>query len=184
MRRLAFLQLFALAVSVQAHAGTPLFDAFKTICIDTGADPAAVIKAIEAMGGKPLGPAVRTDMYATPALDQPWSIGKTLEVFVTEQKDPPTPSSPADSLTACSMTSLMRDAQSYAPARRWVGIPNDGPAGMNELYIFEDRDGKHFSMPKDRAAFYKLQATGHTWTLMISEGGSASTLALTHYLAP
>jgi hypothetical protein len=181
MHRFAFSLLLALAGPTAAHAGM-LFDMFKTICIDTGADPGLVEKAALAMGAK-VGRSFHTD-DPFPMAEQFWTIGKNIEIIAGTASVPAIRTAPEESSTHCAVTTYhLPDKASIVRLHRWAGIPSGGNESLG-LYSFQDRGGKHVAMPKDRAAFHKAQASGHSWMLSVFDAGDGARVDLTHYLSP
>jgi hypothetical protein len=179
--RLAVLAASMICCAAEARAGTPLFDVFKMICMDTGANPDAANKAAEAAGGQ-AGQYVRSD-DPFPMTMRFWTLSKNLSLVVGTQNEAAFGNTPAENSTSCTMTSRFADKEGLARLRGWAGIPSQHSASL-DVYSFQDLNGKHIPMPKDRAAYYKTQDTGHTWMLSVFDEGGGAILILTHYLAP
>jgi len=142
MRRI-LLGIFLMTGSTSALAGlsppaTPLFDAFKTFCAATGAEPAAVASAVKAAGGTQFMPPTTTD-FPFPITLASWNVeveGQKMEISASgsfpSKKNPPFPTQVADTYT-CGIEVRTNDRASVAALQKWIGIapynvaPDDEP---------------------------------------------------------
>jgi hypothetical protein len=192
--RFALLLTLAFALPSSVQAATPLFDMFKTLCIDTGADPEAVKKAASAMGGK-AGPDFETDDRSDSSKEngQNWAIGKDAYITLGTEFSPATRSAPAENDTSCTVATYhLPDEAGIARLRQWAGVArlyqaNRVPSLVIKdvaFYSFQVLNGKHVPMPEGHAEFDKARASGHFWTLSVMDVKDGAMVELTHHLPP
>jgi hypothetical protein len=173
--------------SAQTH-DPPLFAAFKTFCIDTGAKPDAVKTAIEAAGGK---------QHAASATAQPftmtvtsWDItagGASLNVSAGTGQAPPIQNRAGENSNQCVVTSFVNDDASIEALRNWVGVPpGHVMRGNPTMYFFDyqEQDSARSPLPTARSAYDMAKAQGRLWSLVVFQVQDGASVQLVHHLAP
>ena len=103
----------------------PLFAAFKTFCIDTGASPDAVKSAVEAAGSKQRVPPSAT-ASPWPMTVTIWDIttgGHSMHVSTGTQRVPPMGERPEANSNHCIVSSFVNEDASVEAIRNWVWGP-------------------------------------------------------------
>lgn len=176
MRRFVFV-LTLTAAAQPAFGGEDLFDRFKLLCIDTGADPAAVSKAAEAAGGVKVQ-ATHIDAGAVTMIGANWKFaGFDLESGIAHI--PSIMGAPAAAAANCVMHGVTLDGGALARLREWAGVPADKGT---VLYTFLEKDGKHLPVHLDIVYHPEVLASGHAWELRAGE--LEDRVVLTHYIHP
>jgi hypothetical protein len=205
MRRLGPILIATVAIltagaDAQAH-DPPLFAAFKSFCVDTGASPDAVKSAVEAAGGKQRVPPTGT-AWPWPMTVTVWDIttgGHSMFVSAGTQRVPPIQNRPEENSNQCTVSSFVNEDASIEAIRNWVGVP---PAYISRgnpiLYIFHYQElgsaivgivTPHYRavrspLPADKIAFDMATAEGRTWALHMHQSQDGASVGLAHYLAP
>jgi hypothetical protein len=184
----------------------PLFAAFKTFCVDTGAEPSAVNAAVEAAGGKPHDPTGGSTESGTltdtpfPLTFATWDVtvgGHRMTVSAgtgypsgtyKSQKAPPY------DFNDCSITSFANEDASVTAIRDWVGVPpqdvstgphNDRWTPDLTLYQFWYQVvGSTHAVLADRAQRISAETQGRSWGLMLMQSPHSASLQLVHDLPP
>jgi hypothetical protein len=192
------------SASARAASGMPLFDAFKTFCVDTGAKPSAVKAAVEAAGGK-VRRQTDSAAQASGAMGPPfpltlttWDIavqGHTMMVD-TGTSYPSRRLSASNSQTfdfdTCSIHSIANEDASVAAVRDWVGVP---PAWVSTSshsnkrwpdltqyhYVYQTVGTVHMGLA-DRDQGPSAQTEGRYWGLVLLRDARGASLQLIHDL--
>ncbi len=186
MRRFALI-LTVLCLAMPARAQTPLFDDFKAFCADTGDDPGAIARAVEAAGGVQHGMPGATD-FPWPMTTRSWDhrVGaQSLTVSAGSMHTPKVPSAPEQNSTSCIVTTFANDDSSVAALRKWVGVPAaDVSSGSPTIYhfSFQLKDGRHMDLPSDARAQRALEAKGMVWMLVVLRSSNGASVQLAHVL--
>src|SRR5215469_5042148 len=125
------MRIFALVATVlmiassayAQNADPPLFAAFKSFCVDTGARSLAVKAAVEAAGGTQRDP---SGLTAVPTMTVTlWDVAvgdRKMIVFAGTMRNPAAPPQVGD-MIACNVNSPGSEDASIAAIRDWVGFP-------------------------------------------------------------
>jgi hypothetical protein len=163
-------------VSRSAWAGeaetSSFFKAFKTICADTRAEPAAVVKAVSAAGGL-----AKADIAAEGTTGATWRLtveGRPMIVSSSAGKA-------ADGagrrrlVIDCEITSLNDERSNLAAFGKWAGVAGDG-GSFKTGYAFREESGTH-------VATTRADDDKEHWILSVMPGGKINTVQLMHVLA-
>jgi hypothetical protein len=158
---------FVLAIPAYAYAqDPPLFAAFKSFCLDAGADADQVKLAVQMAGGKPHNPPGGSTTTPWPMTATSWDIAVQGHRMILNigTAHPPGRSGTTD----CILTSFSDETASIAALRKWVGIPKSHGDQTVEFYDF-DQDGS-------------VRKLGNSWHMAILSG--ANSFQFTHDLPP
>lgn len=163
------------ASPAMAAGDLPLFTAFKTFCVDTGAKAQAVRAAVEAAGGRANDEAAATDGIV-------WDLPGGFQVATGTIHEDDEAERGVYTVT-CGIDTPSADAASLAAIRRWVGVPASHamPSGMvMEIYDFQDTNGTRQPVPDDLDALRALWRTGHVWGLGLIGAQKEMSVSLMH----
>ena len=178
----------------------PLFDAFKTFCVDTDANPEAVKTAVEAAGGK---------LHAQGSTDWPfamttrsWDISQnghnmtistgTQHIRSDQMAAHP---SPIDS-TDCIINEYGKDDAGVSAIQKWVGVPPGSSSGKAGPYTLNGMKlpaitiyfygyqivGKARVAVMDQASLRSAQKEGRYWSLVLIKDSHGASLQFVHEL--
>ena len=174
----------ALGATCAAAGEAPVFTTFKTLCIDTGAVPEAVRKAVEAAGGKPELPLAAPTPGEAASLAV-WDVdldGASYRVQFGDTQSPSDSSRGVESQT-CNIDSATDDEAGIAEARRWVGVPPShsfSDVMFIEVYDFQQNGPLREPLPADQRAFHSLELAGQVWALGLKRSPQGTSMMLAH----
>jgi hypothetical protein len=172
------------AVGPTRAAEPPLFAAFKSLCVDTGAVPEAVGAAVKAAGGKASRPPTSTDRPIRMTAFF-WNVsigGHDLMVSAIKAHDP---SPQGGNSVECAIQSYQNEDGGLAKIRGWVGVPadRDGADGSSIQYFsFQQVGDKRTALSGDSNTDRRLQARGVLWQLMVASDPRSANVQLMHFL--
>jgi hypothetical protein len=187
MRKLGFILVVILTATSSGPTSAdelPLFAAFQSFCINTGAGPDAVKPAVEMAGGKMLkSPASSGGPY--PMIAMSWTItvdGHKMEVWAMTSHNPSGPGRVADG-NHCSITSFANEDGSIAKIQEWVGVPASSYSTPDLIYYdYQEQGQVRRPLPEDKSATAAIMETGHSWTLTIRPKDGPPSVQLMHLL--
>ena len=171
--------LFGVRGAFAEDVGTPLFNAFKSFCAETGARADDVKRAVLAAGGAPHDP-------PTQSVEAPFSMRTTLwDVkagglgLVVSAGEAHTSGADAQAMADCVVRSSEVDTASLMALANWAGVPAH-PSSTPRLtyYVFEDAGGRHRALSDVHGA----EAVGRTWRLSVIRMPGLVTVDLMHAL--
>jgi hypothetical protein len=178
---------FIVGANAWAH-DPPLFAVFKAFCIDTGANPAAVKSAIEAVGGK---------QHAAGATEQPftmtvtsWDVtagGASLNVSAGTQQASPAQNRAEENSNHCVVTSFVNDNASIEALHSWVGIPPDHVLRGNptiSFFNYQEQGSVRSTLPTSKSVYDMAKVEGRLWSLVVLQSQDGASVQLVHHLAP
>ena len=154
------------------------FEAFKVLCIDTGAKPGNVAAAVRGLGGVSAPAAAKAPPKPFPIDGKFWTValksGRKLWVASTVSSPPPyRPEAPPETDESCTVTVMGKDPDSAAAARAWAGDrAEDG-------LMFRDLAGDHHALRNFDEADAALRED-RLWMLTVEDGGPSLDLDLVH----
>jgi hypothetical protein len=172
---------------------TPLWTAFKTFCIDTGAKPDAVEAAVVKAGGV-LKNRVDTQWpYPMKGAFLEYVIaGDRLSVQTMKSHIPQFISMGDLYGEQCMIGTITNDTNSnddisVAAIRRWVGIPPvrqmiTPDIGSSEGYIYRETETGRIALEPNSEAMHKASAEGQEWVLVILQMHGHAGVQLGHIL--
>jgi hypothetical protein len=178
------------SLAADAHAQAvqpPLFAAFKSFCVNTGAGPDAVKPAVEMAGGKPL----KEDATSTPI---PMTLASWLITIDSHKMTVATVSSRVPmghgktaGTNQCNINSDANEDSSIAAIQQWVGVPPyrssiDGQTVFT-YYDYQEQGLARLPLPTDKAAVKSTMEAEHSWTLVVIKSQRMASISLTHMLA-
>lgn len=184
-RALTAALVILVAASPARAAEPPLFVAFKSLCVDTGAAPEAVGAAVTAAGGKMGHPPASTDLpIQMTAFFWKVSIGgHDLMVSAIKAHDP-FPNG-GDSVE-CDVQSYQNEDGGLAKIREWVGVPAERTGADDssiQRFSFQQHGDRRMAAPSDDDAYERLQRRGVLWLLRVMSDRRSADVQLTHFLA-
>jgi hypothetical protein len=190
-RYLRFILIMTMgSLAADAHAQAvqpPLFAAFKSFCVNTGAGPDAVKPAVEMAGGKPFGEGATSFPY--PMTTASWLItidGHKMTVGTVSSRAPYGHGKIAG-MNQCNITSDANEDSSIAAIQKWVGVSpyNSSIGGPDALtfYDYQEQGSVRLPLPTDKAAMKSTLEAGHSWNLVVTKSQGMASISLTHMLA-
>jgi hypothetical protein len=133
-----------------AGGDPPLFAAFKTFCVATGADLYAVKRTVEQAGAK-VAP-VSHPWLASPANMWDYVVGgEPMLVSALEVRLPAHGPHPALSKNFCKLDLVSNgDDASVEAIKNWIGVPRSVGTPTLSLFVFQEVNGVRSPLPKDR----------------------------------
>jgi hypothetical protein len=182
----------------------PLFDAFKSFCVETGAKPEVVNATVEAAGGKLHMPSVDTTK-GRDSMDSPFPL--TLTTWDITLKGHPMwvssgTSYPSRKLgsaknrvsdfDSCDISSFANEDASIEAIRRWANVePNEvstnppsakwSPSLTMYFYSFQVSGSVHSAIA-DKGQILKAEEEGRFWSLVIMQNSHSAAFQLVHDL--
>jgi len=178
------------SLAADSHAQAvqpPLFAAFKSFCVNTGAGPDAVKPAVEMAGGKPFKEGATSIPY--PMTTASWLItidGHKMTVAAVSSRAPYGPGKTAGT-AQCDITSDANEDSSIAAIQNWVGVSPyrssiDGPNALT-FYDYQEQGSVRLPLPTDKATVKSIIEAGHSWNLVVIKSQGMASISLTHMLA-
>jgi hypothetical protein len=178
------------SLTADAHAQAvqpPLFAAFKSFCVNTGAGPDAAKPAVEMAGGKPFKEGATSTPY--PMTMKSWLItidGHQMIVSAVSSRAPYGHGRTAGT-NQCDITSDTNEDSSIAAIQKWVGVSPyrssiDGPNTFS-FYDYQEQGSLRLPLPTDKAAVKSTMEAGHSWNLVVTKSQGMASISLTHMLA-
>lgn len=168
MKHVAFMLV---AIFIAAHSGQasaqefPLFDAFKSFCVNTGGHMDSVKSAVEKAAGTQIKPPTSSG-GPYPRTDASWSVtvaGHKMTIAASTSHGPYGPGRTADH-EECKIDSFAKEDESIAWIQAWVGnVSSQGNSSLM-IYNFQEQGGILQPLPSDSEP---VQAAGHAWMLII-----------------
>jgi hypothetical protein len=162
------------ALGQEAHQ--PVFEAFKTYCVDADFDPQAEAVDVETRGGKPHNPHTGSTSFDRqfPMTVTMWDItvqGQPLILTFGTSREPFGKDELVDQ-TNCIILSFAGDAASANAIRAWVGSERFAQASRSfEHFEFKNTNGVHSAI-SDEAARKAALKSGQLWELeLVPDGG-------------
>jgi hypothetical protein len=206
MRRLGPIVIATVAIltagaDAQVH-DPPLFAAFKAFCIDTGASPDSVKSAVEAAGGKQLGPSGAIVESPWPMTVTTWDVttgGHSMWASAGTQQAPPLRGRPEENSNHCTISSFVNEDASIEAIRNWVGVTPVYFSRDNRIhYFFHYQElgspivgivSPHYravrsTLPADKTAYDWAKVEGRIWSLAVTRFQDGASVDLAHHLAP
>ena len=162
-----------------AEGGTPLFNAFKSFCADTGARADEVKRAVLAAGGAPHNPPTKSTDTPFSMQSSLWDINAHGQALVVAAGHAETVGADARAMTDCVVSGEEADVASLTALAGWAGVP--ASAGTNEhltYYVFEDRGGAHQPVSDGKTA----EEAGRIWRLTVIRAPGVVSVELMHLL--
>jgi hypothetical protein len=159
----------------------PLFAAFKSFCVATGAKPHLVRSAAEAAGATEEGPsALPIRLFEMTASNWRHDMGgAALSISAA------TLAMARGGADVCTLTLFANDDASVSSLRGWVGVaPLDSSSGnpTEYRYGFQEIDGERLPLPAEKEAFAEADRKGRIWLLVILRTEKSASAQLTHFL--
>jgi hypothetical protein len=155
----------------------PLFAAFKTYCIQYGADPDAVDAAIQAAGGTQTSPPYKFEgWHATMRF---WDLNLFFHTIRMITGSAWSPSGEA----SCSALITEQDDASLTAIIKWVGVAPKSKEPGRLVFDFEMVGENRVAAPVDTAAYQKDKVEGRLWELTLEKSRRSTSASLTHFLA-
>lgn len=166
----------AVALSVSASAQTadpPLLPFFKTFCVDTRGDEAAIKKAVEAAGGE-------VTIFPDTGLPLRWekaTDGKKITLFAGDLyfRGPKI----ERHITECSVGEYSHDTADGDAIRDWIGVPPSKTSAsafrMDYDYTYQEAAGLRSAVP-----FARFYDTDDVWWIEVEYGGDGTTSVQMH----
>ncbi|MGZ5922699.1 MAG: hypothetical protein ACXWLT_13105 [Rhizomicrobium sp.] len=146
---------------------TPLFAAFKTYCLDAGADPDQVRMAVEVAGGKGHVREASTSS-PWPMTMESWDIlvqGHRM-ILTIGTEHPPHGADMVANTTNCTIYSYGGDESASMEAlRKWAGVPRAPGVAFTEFYTFRQHGAAHLPVAKQYE--HAAEDTGDLWQLTL-----------------
>jgi len=153
-----------------ALSGPPLFAAFKTLCIDTGAAPDAADEALRKAGATLKVNASDDTLRPDVVKMNIWNarfVGHDMMIATGREDHRAIGKSPPVHIESCSITSYANEDAGVGEIRKWVGIEPDVYSQLDgATYTYEMVDGQKHRLP-DGDWGLKAQASGRLWTLTL-----------------
>jgi hypothetical protein len=159
--------LICSCLEAEARPSTPVADAVKNFCFQTGARPDAVQKAVEAVGGKQ---SLNTNTIREWSLTD-WAKGRNITLHVVDLKSLEIAPDPD-----CVVIGYQSEDASIEALKAWMGfggIAGQDSNGDSYWYRFEADGAAIKELSYDRDAG-KAANEGRCWTLSISRFKSAT----------
>ena len=153
----------------------PLFESFKTICVDTQGQREAVEKAIERAGGR-LRQSKFDGVYVSYWF---WDIavaGHTMSVDFTMFRNP------RDAI--CGVTSEHNEDDSIAAIIKWVGVAPEpdtvisDPHHTARTFRYQQQGDSRSPLPTDQAVFGQMLINGRLHTLWVSQYSTSASVSI------
>jgi len=159
----------------------PLFAAFRTYCLEAGADPDQVRMAVEVAGGKAHVQGASTST-PWPMTMQSWDFiaqGHRMILTIGTAQQPDGHGMVAKT-TNCTIYSYGGDESASMEAlRKWAGVPRDPGGSFTEFYNFRKKGAAH--IPIANQAEHATEDAGDRWQLALIGKNS---FQLTRTMAP
>jgi hypothetical protein len=180
----------AICADQSNSSNTPLFDAFKRFCRDTGAEPERVRSAVEVSGGKSRGPAATLpDQSMT---TETWDVAVQSHQLLVSFGSARLPVKTARDFVSCSVSSFVNEDPSVTAIQDWVAVPpirvsppNPSSRFSPDLtqyhYGFEELGSVHV-IPKDQSELRMAASEGRYWGLVLLHTPRSASVQLTHEL--
>ena len=186
---LPILLLLPLSAAAQPAKAMPLFDGFKTFCVDTGARLPAIEAAMKKTGAKLTHPlAVMTSPFQLST--EIWEIdasGRRLTIAAGSEMDPASKSFPERDFDVCTVMLSGNDAAGITALRKWIRIAPTSVTGsarsvIVEHFTWRDSGKGPAAVPKNSADYVAAEAKGEIWSLDLIRNRSIATVQLRHLL--
>ena len=162
-----------------ADTATPLFNAFKSFCADTGARADDVKAAVLAAGGAPHNPPTRSTETPFSMQTALWDVKAGGHAWVVSAGRAYSGGANDVAMADCVVSGAEADAASAAALAGWAGVPAN-PGGNERLtyYVFEDKSGAHQAVSDGKVA----QEEGRIWRLTVIRAPGVVSVELMHLL--
>ncbi len=175
-------------------ADMALFEAFKTFCVDTGAEPQAVKTAVESAGGRPRGVPGVTDT-PFPMTTASWDLtllGRPLLVSAGSgypSRALKTANNPPPDSDDCIVHSFANADSSVTAIRDWVGVPQEREStgsrftpDLTQHYYSYQVAGSTRAAIADQIERRSADVEGRSWALVLLRTPQSASVQLTHTL--
>lgn len=177
----------------------PFFTAFKTFCIDTGADYVAIQAAVERAGGTVYAAPDDSTVLALRNSAVPPRIGMWRIVWHNQRLEvqastfwpnlkPPAPAKDKAILSDCKVRSATRESASVNAISAWAGVPPQ-PRSLQDVKLYPDSRSFDFQMVGNvhMAVANETQrrqaiTEGRHWGLFVYMNGGSTDVALSREL--
>lgn len=162
-----------------------LFAAFKTYCLNAGADADQVKLAVELAGGKAHNPPMGSTDKPWPMTVMSWDItvqGHKMSLSIGTAHPPHGPNAVSNT-TDCVISSFYDESASMDALRKWVGVPRDPKMPFPEFYSFRQEGMTHATVANDNS-LRMAEDNGYLWQLVLIGKNSLQSVQLIHTLPP
>ncbi len=193
-----------LSDTVGSASALPLYTAFKTFCVDTGAVPQAVNAAVKNAGGKPHDPAGgSTEDGTLPGAPFPMTLSNWVvtvsghHMLVNSgtslpSRQYPFAKFPPHDFDSCDIQSFENEDASVTAIQKWVGMPPvrmAAPSDADEYspdlaqyhYVYQVVGSERMPM-KDKELVEAAEVEGRYWSLVLLSDPRGAAVHYMHIL--